>query len=45
MRKLRVNGGGNNLNSDFSELFGLIAESNNLSWAHEGKIQWIEEKN
>jgi len=45
MRKFRVNGSSNNLNSDFSKLFGLVAESNDFGWANEGEIQWIKEKN
>lgn len=40
-----VHGAGDHLAADLSELFGLVAEGDDLSWAHEGEVQGIEEKN
>lgn len=45
MGEVRVNGAGNKLASNFSELLGLVAVSNNLGWADESEIQRVEEKN
>lgn len=44
MREVRVNGRRNDLTVDFPELLGRVAESDDLSWAHEGEVQGIEEK-
>ena len=33
-----------NFTANFFELFSFIAEGNDLGWADEGEIKWIEEK-
>lgn len=44
MGEVWVNWGCNDLTADFPELFGSIAERNDLSWTHKGEVQGIEEK-
>lgn len=44
MGEVWVNWGRNDLAADFPELFGSIAERNDLSWTHKGEVQGIEEK-
>lgn len=44
MREVRVNGGGDDLTANLPELVGSVTESDDLSWAHKGEVQWIEEK-
>jgi hypothetical protein len=43
MRKFRINGASNNFTTNFSELFSFAAESDDLCWADECEIEWIEE--
>lgn len=44
MGELRVDRAGDNLASDFSELFSLVAEGDDLSRAYESEIQGVEEQ-
>lgn len=44
MGEVWVNWGRNDLAADFPELFGSVAERNDLSWTHKGEVQGIEEK-
>ena len=45
MGEVRVNRASNNLAIDLIELGESIRELADLSWAHEGKVEWIEEEN
>lgn len=44
MREVWVDGGGDDLTADLPEIVGSITESDDLSWAHKGEVQGIEEK-
>lgn len=44
MGEVRINRRRNDLTAYFPELFGSVAESNDLSGAHKGEVQGIEEK-
>lgn len=39
-----VNRAGYNLATSIMELFGFVAESDDLSWAHEGEVKRVEEQ-
>jgi len=42
--EVRVNRASNNLAVKLVELGLLVRELDNLSWAHESEIEWVEEK-
>lgn len=44
MGEVRINRCRNDLTANFPELLGSVAESNDLSGAHKGEVQGIEEK-
>ncbi len=43
--ELGIDGDSNNLTAVLSELLGLVWELADLSGAHEGEIEWVEEEN
>lgn len=44
MGEVRINRRRNDLTTNFPELIGSVAESNDLSGTHKGEVQGIEEK-
>ena len=44
MREVRVNGASDHLAVVGSELSSHVREGNQLSWADEGEIEWVEEE-
>lgn len=43
MTKVGINRGTNNFTVDFPELLSCITEGDDLSRAHKGEVQWVEE--
>lgn len=44
MSEVRVHAASNNLGVQGSKLFDPVIEGQNLSWAHEGKVQGVKEE-
>lgn len=45
MAEVRVNGAADDLAANTAKLLRSVAESNDLSRAHEGEVQGVEEEN